>query len=70
MAMANLQSVGNREWRVSTSCGVVTVWAASEAQAMARAKWKAVHIDQVFRNLAEERIAVRDCEVYEVKRVF
>lgn len=64
------QSMGNREWRVSTSCGVVTVWAVSEAQAMARAKWKAVHIDQVFRNFAEEKIAVRDCEVYKVERVF
>ena len=40
------------------------------APPMSRARWKAVHIDQVFRNLAEERIAVRDCEVYEIKRVF
>lgn len=70
MAVNIRQSMGSREWRVLTSCGVVTVWAVSEAQAMSRARWKAVHIDQVFRNFAEERIAVRDCAVYKVERVF
>lgn len=70
MASRRRQCCGNREWRAVTDIGVVTVWAASEAQAISRARWKAVHIDRVFRNFAEERIAVRNCEVYEIKPIF
>lgn len=57
---------GNVKWRAATSEGTVTVWAESEKQARSRAKWKAAHEARVFRNRAEEMIAVRDCEIYKI----
>ena len=59
-----------RKWLVSTDLGTVTVWASSEAQARSRGRWKAVHVGNVFRNRAEEMIAVRSCEAHEAKRLF
>ena len=56
-----------RAWRAVTSEGTVTVWAKSQAQAVSRAKWKAVHAAYSFRSRAEEMAAVRDCEIYELK---
>lgn len=57
------------QWRVVTSYGVVTVFAKSEAQAMNRAKWKAVHAAFHFRNRAEELTSVRECEVFRLERI-
>lgn len=58
------------KWRVVTDAGTVTTWADSEAQARSRGRWKAVHEALYFRNWAEEMIAVRDCEVLEVKQLY
>lgn len=57
------------KWRVVTPYGVVTVFATSEAHAASRGKWKAVHVEFNFPNKAQEMIAVRECEVFEVRRV-
>lgn len=59
----------SRKWQVATSDGVVAVWAESEKQARSRAKWKAAHASRIFRNRAEEMLAVRDCEVYKVEEI-
>ena len=59
-----------KKWRVVTIIGTVTVWADSEGQARSRGKWKAVHTEYTFRNRAEELLAVRDCDVLEVKQLF
>lgn len=61
--------MSHRQWQATTSDGVVTVWADSEKQARSRAKWKAAHEARMFRNRAEEMIAVRDCEVYRITEV-
>ena len=61
--------MSSRKWQVATSDGVVSVWAESEKQARSRAKWKAAHEARMFRNRAEEMIAVRDCEVYRITEV-
>lgn len=56
-------------YQLETSAGVVTVWADTEAQAKNRGKWKAVHKAFTFRNRAEELTAVRECEVFALKRI-
>ena len=56
-------------WIAATSFGQVTVWAESEAQARSRAKWKAAHAALIFRNRAEEMSAVRECEVFAVRKI-
>lgn len=58
------------KWQVVTDLETVTVWANSKGQARNRAKWKAAHNAFLFRNRAEELIAVRDCKVYEIKQLF
>lgn len=56
------------QWKVVTPYGVVTVFAKSRAQAISRGKWKAVHTEYTFQNRAQEMEAVRECEVFEVRK--
>lgn len=57
------------QWKVVTPYGVVTVFAKSAAQAASRGKWKAVHNEFNFPSRAQEMLAVRECEVFEVTKV-
>lgn len=55
-------------WRVDTDLGTVEVWAKSEAQAKARAKYKAVHA-RYYGRAAEMAQRVRACETYGCKEI-
>lgn len=60
----------NCKWEVVTEAGTVTVWAASEAQARGRGKWKAVSENFTYtKGSAAFYCAVRDCEVISVRQI-